>query len=89
MNQHPYLTRVATARSARPATTSQDAYAQVDRMAKSTNGQFTTKASVVSSGGRKTKSVSSMPWVGGRIAPNDAVGQLVHAAGFEPATPSV
>jgi hypothetical protein len=59
MNQNSYLNRIATARSARPATTSQDAYAQVDRMAKSTNGQFTTKVSVVSSGGRKTKDVSS------------------------------
>lgn len=45
MSQNSYLNRIATARSTRPATTSQDAYAQVDRMAKSTNGQFTMKAS--------------------------------------------
>jgi len=53
MNQTAYLNRIATARSSRPATTSRDAYAQVDRMAKSTNGQFATKVSEGSSNGRK------------------------------------
>lgn len=59
MNKAPYLNRIATARLERPATTSQDAYAQVDRMAKSMSGPFTTKASVVSSDGRKKRDVSS------------------------------
>jgi hypothetical protein len=58
MNEIPYLSRIATARLARPATTSRDAYAQVDRMAKSTSGPFTTKVSDVSSVGRKKRAVS-------------------------------
>lgn len=59
MNKNPYLSRIATARLERPATTSQDAYAQVDRMVRSMSGQFTTKASAVSSVGRKKRDVSS------------------------------
>jgi hypothetical protein len=58
MNEIPYLNRIATARLARPAMTSRDAYAQVDRMAKSTSGPFTTKVSDVSSVGQKKRTVS-------------------------------
>ncbi len=53
MKQTDYLTRIATARSTKSSRTSEDAYAQVDRMAKSTNGPFTTKASDASSPGPK------------------------------------
>lgn len=37
MSNPAYLSRIAAARSSRPITTSRDAYAQVERMAKSTN----------------------------------------------------
>ncbi|MES2661324.1 MAG: hypothetical protein V4689_22075 [Verrucomicrobiota bacterium] len=59
MKQTDYLTRIATARSTKSSATSEDAYAQVDRMAKSTNGPFMTKASVGSSHGRKKPADSS------------------------------
>jgi hypothetical protein len=48
MKQNDYLNRIATARSTKSSRTSEDAYAQVDRMAKSTSGPFTTKASAAS-----------------------------------------
>jgi hypothetical protein len=53
MNPTDYLHRISTARSAKPAATSQDAYSQVDRMAKTTSGPFMTKASDGSSDARK------------------------------------
>jgi len=53
MNKTDYLSRIATARSTKSSRTSEDAYAQVDRMAISTNGPFTTKASDASSLGLK------------------------------------
>lgn len=53
MNQPSYINRIAIARSSRPITTSKNAYAQVDQMGKSTNGQFTTKVSEGSSVGQK------------------------------------
>lgn len=52
MKQNNYLNRIATARSTKSSRTSEDAYAQVDRMAKSTSGLFTTKVSAVSSHGQ-------------------------------------
>jgi hypothetical protein len=56
MSNPAYLSRIAAARSSRPATTSQDAYAQVDRMAASTN------ASLVANGGWKaTRSLRIKP----------------------------
>ena len=58
MNKTNYLFRIATARSTKSSATSEDAYAQVERMAKSTNGPFTTKASDASSLGQK-KAVDS------------------------------
>jgi len=49
MSKPDCLSRIVIARSTKSLRTSQDAYAQVDRMAKSTSGQFTTKVSVASS----------------------------------------
>jgi len=59
MNNPDYLSRIATARSTKSSRTSEDAYAQADRMMKSTNGPFTTKASAASSVGPK-KAVDSI-----------------------------
>ena len=53
MSKDSYLSRISTARSTKSSRTSQDAYAQVDRMAKSTSGRFKTKASDDSSDGPK------------------------------------
>lgn len=58
MNKLSYLNQIAIARSSMPMTTSEEAYAQVERMAKSTNGPFTRKVSVASSSGRKKKDAS-------------------------------
>ena len=52
MSKNDYLSRIGTARSTKSSRTSQDAYAQVDRMAKSTTGRFTTKVSYVSLDGQ-------------------------------------
>jgi hypothetical protein len=71
MNKNSYLNRIATARSKMSTRTSQDAYAQVDRMAKSTNGRFTTKVSAVSSHGPST-AVASI------IIPIDAIPCRLH-----------
>jgi hypothetical protein len=49
MNKTDYLNRIATARSTKSSRTSEQAYAQMDRMMKSTNSPFTTKVSVASS----------------------------------------
>ncbi|MFM2196601.1 MAG: hypothetical protein RLZZ505_33 [Verrucomicrobiota bacterium] len=53
MKDRPYLSRIAIARSTKSSRSSESAYAQVDRMAKSTNGPFTTKVSEGSGLGRK------------------------------------
>ena len=49
MSKPNYLARIAIARSQKSSRSSADAYAQVDRMAKSMSGASTTKASVESS----------------------------------------
>ena len=59
MKNPTYLTRIAIARSLRPSRSSESAYAQVDRMAKSTNDPFMTKASDGLSDGWRKKDASS------------------------------
>ena len=59
MDSKAYLRKMAAARAKRSETTSEAAYAQVDRMMKTTNGPFTTKASAVSSDGPKKENASS------------------------------
>ena len=58
MNKDNYLTRIATARMQKSSRTSADAYAQMDRMARSTSGRFTMKVSGDSSPGAKSKGFS-------------------------------
>lgn len=53
MSKPDYLARIAIARSQKSSRSSADAYAQVDRMAKSMSGVSTTKASGESSLGPK------------------------------------
>jgi len=54
-----YLARIAIARSKKSFTTLEDAYAQVDRMAKSTSGPFRMKTSDGSSVGPKKRDAST------------------------------
>ncbi|GAA5116398.1 hypothetical protein JIN84_19050 [Luteolibacter yonseiensis] len=53
MSQNDYLSRIAAVRATKSSRTSQEAYDQVDRMAKSTVGGFVTKAADTPPDGRK------------------------------------
>ena len=58
MKLPPYLSQIAIARSSKLSRSSENAYVQVDRMAKSTSGHFTTKISGDSRLGRKKADVT-------------------------------
>lgn len=73
MSKPDYLARIAIARSQKSSRSSADAYAQVDRMAKSTSGASTTRASGESSlwpksAGATTKVKDSMAFARPRVA---------------------